>query len=212
MKKHIPQKHKNRKPDNICSMNDFDRFIPSKQTFSNLELAWQGTHDSQRPPRLGNSDSDNPKATLSENNSGQFLMGSLLHQGIFSAQNLSLNDPFSTRRLYSQEMLSSFEKCRKISKEPFKVLDAPYLQDDFYLNVVDWSSRNMLGVGLGNAVYTWDFLSNNVNKLMDLNDNNLITALSWSNCGQFLSVGSLDGVVSLWDVNKGNTLSSFIFW
>ena len=28
---------------------------------------------------------------------------------------------------------------RKINKTPFKVLDAPYLQDDYYLNVVDWS-------------------------------------------------------------------------
>ena len=25
-----------------------------------------------------------------------------------------------------------------------KVLDAPELQDDFYLNLVDWSSQNML--------------------------------------------------------------------
>jgi len=35
---------------------------------------------------------------------------------------------------------------------PFKVLDAPQLQDDFYLNLVDWSSTNILAVGLGRAV------------------------------------------------------------
>jgi len=28
---------------------------------------------------------------------------------------------------------------RKISKKPYKVLDAPNLQDDFYLNLLDWS-------------------------------------------------------------------------
>ena len=33
---------------------------------------------------------------------------------------------------------------RKIPKVPFKVLDAPELQDDFYLNLVDWSSSNIL--------------------------------------------------------------------
>jgi len=33
---------------------------------------------------------------------------------------------------------------RKIPKVPFKVLDAPELQDDFYLNLVDWSSTNVL--------------------------------------------------------------------
>jgi WD40 repeat protein len=46
-------------------------------------------------------------------------------------------------------------KSRKINKMPFKVLDAPQLQDDFYLNLVDWSSSNVLAVGLNRAVYIW---------------------------------------------------------
>ena len=36
-----------------------------------------------------------------------------------------------------------------------QVLDAPLLQDDFYLNLVDWSSQNLLAVGLGSSVYLW---------------------------------------------------------
>ena len=36
-----------------------------------------------------------------------------------------------------------------------QVLDAPSLQDDFYLNLVDWSSQNMLAIGLGTCVYLW---------------------------------------------------------
>ena len=35
------------------------------------------------------------------------------------------------------------------------MLDAPSLQDDFYLNLVDWSSQNVLAVGLGSCVYLW---------------------------------------------------------
>ena len=46
-------------------------------------------------------------------------------------------------------------KMRKINKLPFKVLDAPQLQDDFYLNLVDWNSQNVLAVGLNRAVYIW---------------------------------------------------------
>ena len=37
----------------------------------------------------------------------------------------------------------------KIPKAPFKVLDAPALKDDFYLNLIDWSNENVLAVGLG---------------------------------------------------------------
>ena len=36
-----------------------------------------------------------------------------------------------------------------------QVLDAPALQDDFYLNLVDWSSQNLMAVGLGSCVYIW---------------------------------------------------------
>ena len=35
-------------------------------------------------------------------------------------------------------LLSPRKAKRKIPKVPFKVLDAPQLQDDFYLNLVDW--------------------------------------------------------------------------
>jgi cell division cycle 20-like protein 1 (cofactor of APC complex) len=40
------------------------------------------------------------------------------------------------------------KKTRKIPKIPFKVLDAPQLSDDFYLNLVDWSDSNFLAVAL----------------------------------------------------------------
>ncbi|KAJ3035695.1 Protein FIZZY-RELATED 2, partial [Rhizophlyctis rosea] len=50
-------------------------------------------------------------------------------------------------------------------KTPYKVLDAPDLVDDFYLNLVDWSSKNILGVGLGSCVYLWNAVSANVTKL-----------------------------------------------
>jgi cell division cycle 20-like protein 1 (cofactor of APC complex) len=57
---------------------------------------------------------------------------------------------------------------RKIPKVPFKVLDAPALQDDFYLNLVDWSSTNVLAVGLGSCVYLWSACTSRVTKLCDL--------------------------------------------
>ena len=60
---------------------------------------------------------------------------------------------------------SELKPSRKVSKLPFKVLDAPQLQDDFYLNLVDWSSQNMLAVGLGTEVYIWSACTSRVTKL-----------------------------------------------
>lgn len=204
MKKQHSCKQKPRTLKNIPSIVDFDRFIPSKQSFSNLELALQAKGPQSRALASNElQDIENHPLTISESHSGTHLVGSLLREGIFSSQNLNLNDPFLGRRLYSQEMLGSYVKCRKIPREPFKVLDAPYLQDDFYLNVIDWSPRNMLGVGLGNAVYTWDFLSNNVDKLVELEEDNLVTSVTWGGDGHLMAVGTLRGEVSLYDVNKG---------
>jgi len=60
---------------------------------------------------------------------------------------------------------SELKPTRKVPKLPFKVLDAPQLQDDFYLNLVDWSSQNMLAVGLGTEVYIWSACTSRVTKL-----------------------------------------------
>lgn len=45
------------------------------------------------------------------------------------------------------------------------MLDAPELQDDFYLNLVDWSSQNMLSVGLNTCVYLWSACNSQVRAL-----------------------------------------------
>jgi len=70
----------------------------------------------------------------------------------------------------SQCQLSGSKRTmRNIAKSPFKVLDAPRLTDDFYLNLVDWSSScNILSVGLGECVYLWSAFTSKVTKLCDL--------------------------------------------
>eukprot|EP01084_Bolivina_argentea_P185738 320263_1 len=70
----------------------------------------------------------------------------------------------------SQSQLNCSRKSmRNIAKSPFKVLDAPRLTDDFYLNLVDWSQcSNILSVGLGECVYLWSAYTSKVTKLVDL--------------------------------------------
>lgn len=72
----------------------------------------------------------------------------------------------------SQSALSGSRKSmRNIAKSPFKVLDAPKLLDDFYLNLVGWgASSNVLSVGLGECVYLWSAYTSKVTKLCDLTE------------------------------------------
>lgn len=54
------------------------------------------------------------------------------------------------------------------------------LQDDFYLNLVDWSSTNTLAVGLASCVYLWSAQTSSVVKLCDLADiGDSVTSIGW---------------------------------
>jgi len=88
---------------------------------------------------------------------------------------------------------------RKIASQPFKVLDAPALQDDFYLNLLDWSSANVLAVGLANCVYLWSAHTSEVTKLCDLGEDDMITSVGWTQRGHHLAVGTNSGAVQIWD-------------
>ncbi|XP_055809574.1 protein FIZZY-RELATED 2-like [Solanum dulcamara] len=90
---------------------------------------------------------------------------------------------------------------RKVPKSPYKVLDAPALQDDFYLNLVDWSSQNVLAVGLGSCVYLWHGSSGKVVKLCDLGIDDNVTSVGWAQRGTHLAVGTSNGKVQLWDAS-----------
>ncbi|XP_070663473.1 B-type cell cycle switch protein ccs52A-like isoform X5 [Malus domestica] len=64
-------------------------------------------------------------------------------------------------------------------KAPQKVLDATTLQDDLYSNFVDWSSHNVLVVGLGNFVYLWNVCSSKLTKLCDLGIDDSVCSVFW---------------------------------
>jgi cell division cycle 20-like protein 1 (cofactor of APC complex) len=48
------------------------------------------------------------------------------------------------------------------------VLDAPKLQDDFCLSLVDWATQNVLSVGLGSCVYLWSVCISQTTRLSDI--------------------------------------------
>ncbi|CAF1268599.1 unnamed protein product [Rotaria sp. Silwood1] len=123
----------------------------------------------------------------------------------YSPYSLSPLSPASIRLLRSPR-----KQLRKIPKTPFKVLDAPELQDDFYLNLVDWSSTNILAVGLNASVYLWNANTSNVTRLCDLQtESDTVTSVAWSDRGQYVAVGTHKGIVQIWDVATNRKTVSF---
>ncbi|XP_043830550.1 fizzy-related protein homolog [Dromiciops gliroides] len=98
---------------------------------------------------------------------------------------------------------------RKIPGTPFKVLEAPDLRDDFYLNLLDWSALNMVTVGLGSFVYLWNARSGQVTRLCDLTlEGDVVTSVSCSEQGKLVGVGTEKGFIQIWDATVGKKVST----
>ena len=104
---------------------------------------------------------------------------------------------------------------RKISKAPFRILDAPNLIDDYYLNLLDWGKENIIAVALSEELYLWNDNTTKSSLLMtneknnteseEIN-NNIITSVSWMQDGINLGVGLPNGNILIWDINKKEKL------
>jgi cell division cycle 20-like protein 1 (cofactor of APC complex) len=85
-------------------------------------------------------------------------------------------------------------------------LDAPKLQDDYYLNLLDWSSQNYIGVALDTEVFTWSASNNKVNKLCSVEGNDMVCSVHWSQRNHHLGVGNMRGEVRIYDVETSRVI------
>nr|CAG8481121.1 764_t:CDS:2 [Entrophospora candida] len=76
-------------------------------------------------------------------------------------------------------------KKRIISANPDLVLDAPRMINDYYLNLLDWSNKNMVAVGLDKNVYRVKAFANTRSGTSIINHK--ISSLSWSEDGDHLA-------------------------
>lgn len=100
---------------------------------------------------------------------------------------------------------------RHISSAPTKILDAPDLMDDYYLNLLSWGSNNVLAVALSQSVYLWDAGKGSIAELMSVEEDadDYICSVSWiQEGGSHLAVGTASNAVQLWDVEAGKQVRS----
>ncbi|KAK7285214.1 hypothetical protein RJT34_19976 [Clitoria ternatea] len=195
-----------------------DRFIPCR---SSSRLHTFGLTDKPSPVKEGSNDAYSRllKAELfgsDFSSPSSFSAGSSSSPIISPSKNMLRfktetsgrpSSPFSPSIFGHQSGFSSESSTppkppRKVPKTPHKVLDAPSLQDDFYLNLVDWSSQNVLAVGLGTCVYLWSASNSKVTKLCDLGPYDGVCSVQWTREGSFISIGTNLGQVQIWDGTK----------
>ncbi|KAJ3440430.1 cell division cycle 20 cdc20 fizzy -related [Anaeramoeba flamelloides] len=102
---------------------------------------------------------------------------------------------------------SQSTKIRKFPTKPFRILEAPGLRDDYYLNLLDWGTKD-LAVALGRSVYLWSPTSSDVTKLCKMDGGN-VSCVKWIQRGTHVSVGTEEGTISLVDVEKQKIIRTF---
>lgn len=101
--------------------------------------------------------------------------------------------------------------ARHIPTAPSRILDAPDLLDDYYLNLVSWSDTNVLAVALGQTVFLWNAGTGDIKELctFDQGPNAHISSVKWvQEGGGHLAVGVSSGMTQLWDIVQEKQLRS----
>ncbi|XP_010466762.1 PREDICTED: cell division cycle 20.1, cofactor of APC complex-like [Camelina sativa] len=88
-----------------------------------------------------------------------------------------------------------------------KTLDLPDIADDFYLNLLDWSSANVLAVALGHTVYLRNASTDLTYELVTVDEEEgPVTCVNWTQDGKSLAVGLHNSEVQLWDSSDGRLI------
>ena len=81
--------------------------------------------------------------------------------------------------------------------------------DDYYLNLLDWSSANVVSVALGNTVYLWNAESGDISQLMQCSEaDDYVCSVQWAADGKHVAVGLSNAETQIWDASRGKQIRS----
>jgi cell division cycle protein 20 (cofactor of APC complex) len=83
--------------------------------------------------------------------------------------------------------------------------------DDYYLNLLDWSSTNLLAIALEDSVYIWNAQSGEVGSLCSVasgeaDSEEMVCSVKFSDDGSYLAVGTSSGPIQIYDLNTSTRI------
>lgn len=199
----------------LSSNNGSDRFIPNRSAM-NMDIS---RHNLSATDSESDGGSDTYKAALSSVLLGDGKPGRVLAFGDKAPEPKgdvvnNLNVLYSGSTGAGERKKSSNAKLvnRQISSAPARILDAPDMLDDYYLNLLSWSDTNVLAVALDKTVYLWNAGNGEITELCNVEEEGAeahIASVAWvQEGGAHIAVGTSSGKTQLWDVHAGKQLRS----
>ena len=203
--------------NNSMNPSGGDRFIPNRAAMD-LEKSAHSLRSSSDTDSVNSSD-DEYRTTLSSE-----ILG---HDDSSSHRILSFKEKapapkgdtvnnlkvlYSASGYSSKSTKSSKLINRSIPSAPSRILDAPDMLDDYYVNLLSWSDTNVLAVALAQTVYLWNASTGDIDELCTLEGNGAdthVSSVSWvQQGGDHIAIGTSAGTTQLWDVNACKQLRS----
>ena len=105
----------------------------------------------------------------------------------------------------SHQTAQAASQRRRVAMTADRVLDAPGLINDYYLNLLHWSSTNLLAIALSDSVYIWNADSGDVACLCSVatgeeSSEEIVCSVRFSEDGSYLAVGTSSGPIQIYDV------------
>lgn len=94
------------------------------------------------------------------------------------------------------------KKFRAVPSQPERILDAPDLVDDYYLNLMDWGSTNSLAIALSQTVYLWNASGGDIQQLLATENESYVTSVNWAGDGRHIAVGFSNNNCQIWDAER----------
>ncbi|XP_054161436.1 cell division cycle protein 20 homolog [Oppia nitens] len=185
--------------------NGADRFIPNRNAM-NADISHyliMNSKENDCQDTDPNTQSNSNQAAISEN-----LVGDLSNFRIMCYQNkapiAAEGQSNNLKVLYSSSKCSSSTKKsqRYIPTQPERILDAPDVKNDYYLQLIDWNASNILAVALMREIYLWNANTGDITNLMTLDEEQYIASVSWIEEGNHLAIGTSEGDIQLWDTDR----------
>lgn len=93
----------------------------------------------------------------------------------------------------------------------YRILQAPRIVDDFYINVLDWSKTNILAVGLSSSVYLCGRSWRRPQRFADsFFAGDYFTSVFFDPAGEHLALGTNSGEIGIWDIATGKILRQIL--
>lgn len=103
-----------------------------------------------------------------------------------------IRSTFLSSTSFTTESRADRLEKRKLNDSSYRVLDAPGIIDDFYINILDWHMSNVY-IALGNSVYSYNTDTKRVSEIKTLQDG----YVSSIKANKTIAIGTSDGFVYL---------------